>query len=73
MSEDERLKKLNALLDAKWRLSEADISEKADLMADYEKLLDVARAGRPDISRFDLERALREPWRDYCRKKRRNS
>jgi hypothetical protein len=71
MSEQEdKLRRLNALLDAKWRLSECDISDKADMMADYEKLLDEARAGRADISRMDLERALRDPWRDYCRKKR---
>jgi hypothetical protein len=72
MLEEEKFKLLNSLLDAKWRLSECDVSEKADMMADYESLLDAVRAGRPDISRRDVERAIREPWCDYCRKKRKN-
>ena len=72
MSGDGGLNLLNTLLDAKWHLDVCDITDKEDALKAYHELLDQAREGREDISRTDIDRALREPWRDYCKKKRKS-
>ncbi len=38
-------------------------------MSRLNRVLDEAISGRPDLSREDIMQALRDPWRDYCRKK----
>lgn len=61
---------LNRILEARWQFECAGDDEKADTMAALNHILDEALVARPQISRLDLMAAIQEPWRDYCRKKR---
>jgi hypothetical protein len=68
-SDTSGLSLLNRVLEARWLLECAADEEKAEAMSRLNRVLDEAISGRPDLSREDIMQALRDPWRDYCRKK----
>lgn len=69
-SETEGILLLNRILEARWGLECASDDGKADALAILNRMLDEAIAGRPELSRGDLMQALLDPWREYCRKRR---
>ena len=45
--------------------------DRSSSLSKLNQALDEAVRGRPELSRADIMQALRDPWRDYCRKKNR--
>lgn len=68
-SPQDKLALLNRVLEARWQLECAADCEKSEAMSRLNSVLDEVISTNPSLSRYDVMQAIRDPWRDYCRKR----